>query len=544
MSLPTLLQRTALSQEKETLGYLKEQRDSLDKISKTLMSSERGAESLRKDMRELKEDFKASITAFKDIREYFEKTRNTKLEEKKIEIKNESNIFSRTISKLLGKSNQPTTLSDYQVKLLNETIRIKNLTENNDKVLKFISKSYEPKEKEKDQKKLAEFIGEEIGSTTSGIGGAIGKVVLGVATLGTALVTQLGALGSALVTQLGTLANNIAEGIFRYLEARALAGAIPGAPDGPDRRGNRGGKATPRTTPRAGLTPSVPEGLPEGKPGTAGGGIKAIGAAVAAFLAKRFPWLAAITGGLILGEMLGNEIANELGLPTVEQKRQEALKKAQDAMIESKTEQERKQRLINSEEFQQDLAAYQKELMESNVKDKDKILGIKDPEERYYAIMRALEDKKNAQEKVAAKVDEKVQEAAGDATKLATDMATSTNTVLQEMQEKFKQLTEDVLPSKEDLIKFFDNVGSIGLQSGEKLNLLPNFGSFMARELGDLTDSVSSLMRDENKSAGVVQLNNNTVTSAPSSPIPFISPSISNNDSAINLFSSRRPIVN
>jgi len=102
MALPSLLQRTEISKEKETMEILKDQKESLAKISETLLSTKRDYGSMRKDMQDIKTGLMESIESFSELKKYFERSANIKsIEDRKLNIKESENkgFFSREIGR-------------------------------------------------------------------------------------------------------------------------------------------------------------------------------------------------------------------------------------------------------------------------------------------------------------------------------------------------------------------------------------------------------------------------------------------------------------
>jgi hypothetical protein len=280
MALPTLLQRSQQA-EKETFDLMKEQRDSLKKIFNRLKDNNEGNEMLRKDVQDLKKEFIIGMKSFSDLKSYLG---NMKKEDKvsktasgdRAREQNDNN-YKRQIVKFLSRSpnrqsenrEYPDTLNT----LLEKTILIKEFAEKNYKSIELISKSFQPKEKERDRKLLAEEIGKNIdsggggggilaaivkgfgsiaGGIVSGLGGLIGGSISGLSSLlGAGIVslsTILGGLGSSIVAALGVLGATLLGGLSSVItEAiksltqlliakRLLPGSsgpipIPGTPD-------------------------------------------------------------------------------------------------------------------------------------------------------------------------------------------------------------------------------------------------------------------------------------------------------------------------
>lgn len=218
MALPSLIERNNLQSEKQTMGILTEQKELLSRISQSIISNNREFGSLRKDMSDLKKEFTLGMSAFDDLKKYLEDIKSEKLKTKTVESKDQNrSFFSAAIAKLLGKkeSMDNVTISDLQRKILDETIVIKNLSLNTDENISVIRKSYEPAEKAKDRKLLAEAIANEMDG-----GGSTGKGFLGVIT---ALGISLAALGTYLVKGIGEVVGNI---VIKALQSLGLSKAV------------------------------------------------------------------------------------------------------------------------------------------------------------------------------------------------------------------------------------------------------------------------------------------------------------------------------
>lgn len=254
MALPSLIERNNLQSEKQTMGILTEQKELLSRISQSIISNNKEFGSLRKDMSDLKKEFTLGMSAFDDLKKYLEDIKSEKLKTKTVESKDQNrSFFSAAIAKLLGKkeSMDDVTISDLQRKILDETIVIKNLSLNTDENISVIRKSYEPAEKAKDRKLLAEAIANEMDG-----GGSTGKGFLGVIT---ALGISLAALGTYLVKGIGEVVGNI---VIKALQSLGLSKAVSTvAGPTPDLDKDKNKKPQPKTGGLRGFLGKVATGL-------------------------------------------------------------------------------------------------------------------------------------------------------------------------------------------------------------------------------------------------------------------------------------------
>lgn len=534
MALPSLLQRTEISKEKETMEILKDQKESLEKISETLLSTKRDYGSMRKDMQDIKIGLMESIESFSELKKYFEKSANVKsIEDRKLNIKESENkgFFSRAVSKLLGKGTSESG-SDLQSKIYEEVKRTRALADNTDRAIQFIRRSYEPAQKEKDYEKLASLIGEQVSS--EGGGSAIGGIAIAIGGVATALITQLGNLGTALIKGVTDITTTLVKTIKELLLAKGIISALPDVDidrDGKRKRGAGGKKGRVL----------VPDDVPDapdrsgGKPSNIGKSIKDIVFAIGRVLLQRAPWILAITGGVMIGTMIGDALADMLGLPPKEEVAKqkadtEAEKRRQELQKQMDEEYERKQKLYQNEEFRADRDAVAKEFMESKIDQKTKqdILAIRDDEERYNKMLEALEQQKpsSAANAVANKVEEEVKG------------------VVDKMKETLQNIAGEYLESTgQEIVNFLDNM-KLPIGDGETVGILPGLGTFLQRELTDLTDSVKELATDKDAAPqNVSMVTQNNINGNNSTPMVFPSPVVRDNDPAVALYKTRAALV-
>jgi hypothetical protein len=537
MALPSLLQRTEISKEKETMEILKDQKESLAKISETLISTKRDYGSMRKDMQDIKTGLMESIESFSELKKYFERSANIKsIEDRKLNIKESENkgFFSRAVSKLLGKGTSESG-SDLQSKIYEEVKRTRALADNTDRAIQFIRRSYEPAQKEKDYEKLAALIGEQVSSEGGG-SSAIGGIAMAIGGVATALVTQLGNLGTALITGVTAITTTLIKTIRDLLLAKNVISGVP------DIDIDRDGKRRPGAPGKKGRV-LVPGDVPDidapdksgGKPSNLGKSIKDIVLAIGRAILARAPWILAITGGVMIGAMIGNAVADMLGLPPKEEVDKQkadaaAEKRRQDLQKQMDEEYERKQKLYKSEEFKSDRDAVAKEFMESKIDQRTKqdILSIRDDEERYNKMLEALEQQKpgNAADAVADKVEGEVK------------------SVVDKMKETLQNIAGEYLESTgQEIVNFLDNM-KLPIGEGETVDILPGLGTFLQKELTDLTDSVAELATDKDTAPqNVSMVTQNNINGNSSTPMVFPSPVVRDTDPAVALYKMRAALV-
>jgi hypothetical protein len=260
MALPTLLQQTAITNEKEALNLLREQKDIMKKLSDSIISNQREYGSLKKDMVDLKKEFVLGMSGISEISKYFAEMKSDKVKERRMESKGNTstNIFSSLIAKLVGKKDSVANKDfiELQTRLLEETKILKSLALDNMENIRFIKKSYEDKEKAKERKLLAEAIAEAIGSDNKGgfLKGIVGPLLAG---FGIALATAASAIGSlvsgAITAGLATISSLLAKNALTpdidiNRRGGPVAAPVPTGPGADVDADKTKGKDKPKTT--------------------------------------------------------------------------------------------------------------------------------------------------------------------------------------------------------------------------------------------------------------------------------------------------------
>lgn len=286
------------------LNTLRTQNDSigaqtkvLHKLSDSIMDQRKEFAQLRKDIqRSQKEFFMGSDKGLSSIQKYFEKYKsdNTKQNVRGKEDPASTGFFKSAINKLFGPSK-------YQQKMIEETVRIRELSESSALSLSFIRSTMEdgPRAREREllAKLIADKLGREIQDSQGGGGPGFLSTMLDVLIKGSGVV--VGFLGSVVVPLIGNVISGLAavgtaivgglvtlgEQIIAALLGAGLGAGLPGGGGGKG-GGGRGGRYGPNQLPGGKELPQLegprkPIDMGELKqnragvytPGGAGGGI-------------------------------------------------------------------------------------------------------------------------------------------------------------------------------------------------------------------------------------------------------------------------------
>lgn len=185
------------NRESQTESILRDQRNSIVKLTGAFMGTERVLRYINKDIQNMRKEIASNANNFSELKKYFEQQK-TPLEQKKIEVKDDKkeNTVTRALSKLLGKEeNSKDTEQKFasmygpESGLIKEIIELKNIAARTDNSMSMLVKYFTGK----DQKKKDS--GKEESDSGGGIFGALGAAVLG---LGTMIGKVIGSFGSLL----------------------------------------------------------------------------------------------------------------------------------------------------------------------------------------------------------------------------------------------------------------------------------------------------------------------------------------------------------
>lgn len=511
MALPTLLQQTAITNEKEALGLLREQKDIMKKLSDSIISNQRESGSLKKDVGDLKKEFVLGMQSVSEISKYFSELRSDKLKERRMETKENTNanIFSALVSKLMGKreSVADKDFIEIQTKLLEETRLIKSMAFDSMENVRFIKKSYEDKERAKERKLLAAAIAEAI-TDSDGKGGFLKGIVVPLLTgIGMALATVAGMITSgisaAITAGLATIGALIAKsaigGLIPDLDVNRrgggpIAAPIPGAPDTDPNKKDDKTKPKPNST----LGKTLKEG--------------------AGFIGRlTAPLFAAVTLATVLSaeetqygtgenkdasspeDVGGNP--SEMGLPQAMAK-VEAEKKAK-ALEEARL----KQLQSSPDQSDAETSRLQRQSEEARLKD-----------------LAAMPDQSDAETR-------RLQSAVVEQQKINKISEEETDSFYDKMTAKMKEFVSSLGVDTDSLgktaIDMLNNLGEIDFGGGKKINLIPNLGTDAAGMLDSLQDSIINA-KDMMSTGGSTQVSttNNTSIGGSTTTVPADSSAI------------------
>lgn len=487
MALPTLLQQTAITNEKEALSLLREQKDIMKKLSDSIISNQREYGSLKKDMVDLKKEFVLGMKGISEISKYFSEMKSDKIKERRMDTKENTNtnVFSALISKLVGKKDSIASkdFTELQVKLVEETRILKSIALDNMENIRFIKKSYEDKARAKERKLLAEAIADAIGSDNKGgfLKGIVGPLLAGfgiaLATLGSALVSGIGgAITSALAT-IGTLLAKNALTPDIDINRRPGTVAAPVPTTGPDVDADRkDGKTKPKPKPTLRETIRTGAGL-LGKIGAV-----ALPASILAMLmtAEETQYGTGENENASTPEDVGGN-PSEMGLPQ--------------AM--AKVEAEKKAKALEEERLKK-LSAM--------------------PDESDAETRRLQRQSAQVEQAATASMDTVIEKAeqTKDATQDIFGMMSA------KMKDFISTLGGDTDSLGKSAVDILNNLGTIDFGEGKEVNLLPNLGSKAAEMIGGLQDSISDAKDMVLGGGGSTQLNtvNNTSIGGSTMTVP------------------------
>jgi len=489
MALPTLLQQTAITNEKEALNLLREQKDIMKKLSDSIISNQREYGSLKKDMVDLKKEFVLGMSGISEISKYFAEMKSDKIKERRMETKENTNtnIFSSLIAKLVGKKDSVSNKDfiELQTRLLEETRILKSIALDNMENIRFIKKSYEDKERAKERKLLAEAIAEAISSDNKGgfLKGIVGPLLAG---FGIALATAASAIGSlvggAITAALSTIGALLAKNALTPdidIDRRRgpVAAPVPGGP-GADVDKSKG-KDKPKTTTKQKI--SAGAGL-LGKIGAV-----ALPAGILAMLlsAEETQYGTGENENASTPEEVGGN-PSAMGLPQ--------------AM--AKVEAEKKAKASEDE--------------------RNKKLAVM-PDESDAETRRLMRQSEQVEQAASASMDaviEKAEETKGKTEDIYSMMTTK-------MKDFISSLGVDTEGLGRSAMDMLNNLGTIDFGEGKQINLLPDLGSRAAGIIEELQGSLASA-KDVVAGGGSTQLNtvNNTSIGGSTMTVPADSSTI------------------
>lgn len=454
MALPTLLQQTAITNEKEALSLLREQKDIMKKLSDSIISNQREYGSLKKDMVDLRKEFVLGMKGISEISKYFSEMKSDKIKERRMDTKENTstNVFSALISKLVGKKDSIASkdFTELQTKLVEETRILKSIALDNMENIRFIKKSYEDKARAKERKLLAEAIADAIGSDNKGgfLKGIVGPLLAGfgiaLATLGSALVSGIGgAITSALATIATLLAKNA---LIPDIDINRRPGTVaaPVPTTGPDVDADKkDGKTKPK--------PTLKERVRTGAGLLGRIGAVALPAGILAMLmsAEETQYGTGENENAATPEEVGGN-PSEMGLPQ--------------AM--AKVEAEKKAKALEDERLKKLSAT---------------------PDESDAETRRLQRQSAQVEQAATASMDNVIEKA--EQTKDATqDIFGMMSTKMKDFISTLGGDTDSLGKSAVDIL---NNLGTIDFGEGKEVNLLPNLGSKAAEMIGGLQDSIS-----------------------------------------------------
>ena len=236
----------------------------LHKLSDSIMDQRKEFAELRKDIRNSqREFFQGNQQGMSSIQKYFEKYKSDNKSKSKEE-SSSTGFFKSAINKLFGPSK-------YQQKMMEETTRIRELTETSAISLNFLRQANEEGPRRRERELLAKAIAEKLGieikdsQGDSGGGGLLSGIISTVLQGGTLLVTFVGTVVvpilTGIITTLGTVGAAIVGAVTALGEMLLTAmglnkmGGMGGGPGDVERNRNQNG--------RAGGGRMGPNGLPE-----------------------------------------------------------------------------------------------------------------------------------------------------------------------------------------------------------------------------------------------------------------------------------------
>lgn len=491
MPLPTMLQQSAITNEREALGILREQRDIMKKLSDSIVSNQRDSGSLKKDMVDLKKEFVLGMKSISEIPKYFAEMKSDRLKERRVDTKENTNtnIFSALISKLVGKRDSVANKDfvEIQTRLLEETRIIKALALDNMDNIRFIKKSYEDKERAKERKLLAEAIADAIGSDNKGgfLKGIVGPLLAGfgvaLATLGSALISGIGTAISAALTTIGAMmAKNALTpdiDIDRRRGSTTVGAPVPGGPDL---------DADKKTKPKPTFRERVNAGA--GFLGRIALPALAIGGLASLLSAEETQYGTGANENATTPEEVGGNPA-EMGLP-------QAMAKVE-AEKKLKAAEEERLKKLSAMSDQTDAETMRLQRQADTAKEMEKIT-----EASMAGVKEKAEQTKDATQDIFGMMSAK-------------------------MKDFISTLGGDTDMIGKSAVDILNNIGNIDFGEGKQVNLLPGLGSKAADMIENLQDSLSSA-KDVVAGGGSTQLNtvNNTTFGGSTMTLPADSSSI------------------
>ena len=525
MAMPSLLQQTAISNEKEALLLLKNQSDSLKRISDSLFVNQKQQGSLKREFSDLKKDIiNANTQSFSEIKKYFDETKNTSLTEKRIDLKQKdnANIFSSAITRLLNRKDtfQEKSILPLQSSLLEETKKIKNLTNNNTKFLESIRKNYENPQKEKDQRQLAKFIGEELENTgifdSGNSSNMLSNLSIGlfdsITSLGKSLLSGIGTSLAAILGAIG-VKGSLSKVFPPMAQTKSNTSSIP-SKDIQTFPETKEKDISQRTTGRdipSGYTKTeggilIPE---EKKPKVAkpnlptnevkkglgrilvGGAGRVLGGVLGAFTANPVLAVGASVGlGLAADALYDSLTANNKEENTNLENIDEQIREIQ-ARIDSAMTADMPVSTISSPE----------ELPNNNLSQNQNILAL---EEQKKKLEKQKENLKNEQKN-------KIMEMLG-------------------------------IPSAEETKEFLNSIGQFTNAEGKSVNVLPGLGDYLAKDLQSIEDAIFDTKSSDAGTTQTIVNNVTNMSSGSNTPINFPIPVTRDTDTSVSQFLSLRPI--
>lgn len=494
MPLPTMLQQSAITNEKEALGLLREQRDIMKKLSDSIISNQRDSGSLKKDMVDLKKEFVLGMKSISEIPKYFAEMKSDRLKERRVDTKdnNNTNIFSALISKLVGKKDSVANKDfiELQTRLVEETRILKSIALDNMENIRFIKKSYEDKERAKERKLLAEAIADAIGSDNKGgfLKGIVGPLLAGfgiaLATLGSALISGIGAAISAALTTIGAMmAKNALTpdiDIDRRRGPTAVGAPLPGGPD----VDKKDGKTKPGSK------------IPLKEIALGGAGVLGKLAAPALAIAGLASLLSAEGTQYGTGANENATTPEEVGGNPAEMGLPQAMAKVE-AEKKLKAAEEERLKKLSAMSDQTDAETMRLQRQADTAKEMEKVT-----EASMAGVKEKAEQTKDATQDIFGMMSAK-------------------------MKDFISTLGVDTDMIGKSAVDILNNIGNIDFGEGKQINLLPGFGSKAADMIENLQDSLSSA-KDVVAGGGSTQFNtqNNTTFGGSTMTLPADSSAI------------------
>jgi molybdopterin converting factor small subunit len=128
---------------------------------------------------------------------------------------------------------------------------------------------------------------------------------------------------------------------------------------------------------------------------------------------------------------------------------------------------------------------------------------------------------------------------------VASKIEQETKSVVDKLKEKIESIAGEYLEATgKEIVGFLDNM-KLPIGDGETIDILPGLGTFLGKELTDLTDSVKDLASDKSDAMpqNVSMVTQNNIGANKSAPIAFPSPVVRDTDPAVALYKTRAALV-